>query len=282
MRVQAFSISVERPNERDTMAKRIAFFVYGLAAYVFFLGTFLYAIGFVGNFRIGLWGGLVFVPKSMDVGGDASSLVTALLIDALLLGVFAIQHSVMARRGFKAWWTKIVPQPIERSTFVLAASAALALLFAFWRPIGAPVWATEDPSGTALLVGLSLIGWLTVLVGTFHINHFDLFGLRQVFYALVGREAPAHRFVTPGLYRVVRHPIYLGFVIAFWATPVMTLGHLVFAIATTGYILIAIRFEERDLVREYGQDYERYREQVGMLAPLPRRPELSQRAKMKP
>jgi methanethiol S-methyltransferase len=260
--------------------KRLGFFIYSVAVYAFFLGTFLYAIGFVGNFRLGPWNGLVFVPKSMDLGGEGGPLWAALLVDALLLGVFALQHSGMARRGFKERWTRIVPKPIERSTYVLFASGALALLFAFWRPIGAPVWTIQDPTATTALVIVSLAGWATVLAGTFHINHFDLFGLRQTFYPLIGREPPPHRFVTPGLYRVVRHPIYLGFIIAFWATPVMTVGHLVFAIATTGYIVIAIQLEERDLVHEYGAQYEGYRRRVSMLAPLPKRAPQAERAKM--
>jgi methanethiol S-methyltransferase len=251
--------------------KRIGFFLYGVAAYAFFFGTFLYAIGFVGNF---------LVPKSMDVGGAGSPLWKALLVDALLLGVFAVQHSGMARRGFKERWTRIVPKQIERSTFVLCASGALALLFAFWRPIGAPVWSVSDEVGRAVLVGVSLFGWIIVLAGTFHIDHFDLFGLRQAWCALTGRQPKAPRFVTPGLYRLVRHPIYMGFVIAFWATPVMTIGHLVFALATTGYILVAIQLEERDLVRDHGDDYARYRREVPMLAPIPRRTESSSRAKM--
>ncbi len=253
--------------------KRWMFFAYSVVVYAFFLGVFLYAIGFVGNMQYELWSGVSFVPKSMDVGGEGGSVVTSLVVDALLLGVFAVQHSVMARHGFKQRWTRIVPAVIERSTFVLFASAALALLFAYWRPIGGVVWTVEDRGVRAALVGVSLVGWFTVLIGTFHINHFDLFGLRQTFYALVGREPAPHRFVTPGLYRVVRHPIYLGFVIAFWATPVMTIGHLVFAIATTGYILVGIQLEERDLVRQFGGDYERYRRAVPMLAPLPKRAE---------
>jgi protein-S-isoprenylcysteine O-methyltransferase Ste14 len=260
--------------------KRLLFFAYSVIVYTFFLGTFLYAIGFVGNFHFGPWHGLWLVPKSMDLGGEGAPAGKALVIDALLLAVFALQHSGMARRGFKEKWTKIVPRPIERSTYVLCASGALALLFALWRPIGAPVWATADHTVAIALLVLSLVGWATVLAGTFHISHFDLFGLRQAFHALVGREPPAARFVTPGLYRLVRHPIYMGFVIAFWATPVMTVGHLVFAIATTGYILVAIQLEERDLVREHGRDYERYRREVPMLAPLPKRSDLTERAKM--
>lgn len=249
--------------------KRWAFFAYSIVSYAFFFATFVYAIGFVGNFHLGPWHGLWFVPKSMDVGHEGNGLGAALVIDALLLGVFALQHSGMARRGFKEKWTKIIPKPIERSTYVLFASAALALLFACWRPIGGHVWVIADRDGTIALMVVSLLGWLTVLAATFHINHFDLFGLRQTFLPLLGREVPSTRFRTPGLYRLVRHPIYAGFIIAFWATPVMTVGHLVFAIATTGYILVAIQLEERDLVREHGDKYERYRRNVPMLAPLP-------------
>jgi len=251
--------------------KKLGLFAFGVTAYALFLGTFLYAIGFVGNFA---------VPRSMDVGGVLSPFWQALLVDALLLGVFAIQHSGMARRGFKERWTRIVPREIERSTFVLFASGALALLFAFWRPIGAPVWVVADEVGRAVLIGVSLLGWFIVLIATFHIDHFELFGLRQAWSALAGRQPAARRFVTPGLYRVVRHPIYLGFLIAFWATPVMTAGHLVFALATTGYILVAIRLEERDLVRDHGEDYRRYRREVSMLAPIPKRTATSTRAKM--
>lgn len=258
--------------------KRFVFFSYSLVVYACFLATFLYAIGFVGNIRLEPWLGVELVPRSMDRGGPGGPLWQALLIDALLLAGFALQHSGMARQGFKRWWTRIIPRPIERSTYVLFASGALALLFALWRPIGATVWVTDDRVVTAALIGVSLLGWATVLAGTFHISHFDLFGVRQTFYGLLGRHAPPHRFVTPGLYRVVRHPIYLGFLIAFWATPVMTVGHLVFAIATTGYILIAIQLEERDLVREFGADYQAYRRQVSMLAPVPRRAEASPRA----
>ena len=262
--------------------KRFVFFAYSVLAYTFFLGTFLYAVGFVGNFRFEPWPGWVFVPRSMDLGGEAGPVGQALLVDALLLGLFALQHSGMARRGFKQRWTRVVPPVIERSTYVLFSSAALATLLAFWRPLGFAVWAASDPSVQAALVVASLAGWLTALAATFHIDHFSLFGLRQTWSALRGREVPAHRFVTPGLYRYVRHPLYLGFLVAFWATPVMTLGHLVFALATTGYILVAIQLEERDLVREYGPDYLRYRQQVPMLTPLPRRPEPAPEAKLEP
>jgi protein-S-isoprenylcysteine O-methyltransferase Ste14 len=262
--------------------KRILFFLYGLVAYASFLATILYAAGFVGNLRLHLGDGLVFVPKSMDLGGEGASLTHALLVDALLLGVFALQHSGMARRGFKERWTRIVPKPIERSTYVIASSAALALLFAYWRPIGGAVWSTQHHAVTTLLAVVSGLGWLIALASTFHLHHFELFGLRQVHAALRGRELPSASFRTPGLYRFVRHPLYLGFLIAFWATPVMTLGHLVFAAGTTLYILVAIQLEERDLVRELGPRYERYREQVSMLVPLPKRHELPVQAELEP
>lgn len=251
--------------------RRVAFFVYGIFSYLLFLATFGYAIGFVGNFRIPISEGLVFVPKSMDVGGEASSFGAALAIDLLLLGIFAVQHSVMARQGFKRWWTKIVPREIERSTYVLFASLALIALFVYWRPLGSVVWDLSTSAAVAnTLVGVSLFGWFLVLLGTFLIDHFDLFGLRQAWHALRGTTPSDLEFATPGAYKLVRHPIYLGFIIAFWATPVMTVGHLVFAIATTAYILVAIQFEERDLIGRYGDRYRDYRRRVGMLLPRPR------------
>jgi len=252
----------------QSLARRAAYLVYGVACYAVFFVTFLYAIGFVGGFfgSLGLTGGLF---RSMD-SGRAAGTGQALLVDALLLGLFAVQHSGMARRGFKAAWTRLVPEPIERSTYVLATSLCLALLFWQWRPLGTAVmWDVTGTAAEPALVAVSLAGWLIVLFTTFLINHFDLFGLRQVWYAFRARPYPGLEFRTPALYRAVRHPIYLGFIIAFWATPVMSLGHLVFAVATTGYILVAIQLEERDLVHRFGDTYREYRRGTRMLVPLP-------------
>jgi len=234
-------------------------FLYGLLAYVFFLATFVYAIGFVGNVPL--------LPKTIDSGASAP-LAETLIVNVVLLGLFAVQHSVMARRGFKRWWTRIVPESVERSTFVLAATVVLALLLWQWRPIAEPViWHVEHPIGRVALNLMFWVGWAVLLISTFLINHFELFGLRQVFARLLRQEIPAPEFRTPMFYRHVRHPIYLGFVIAFWSTPHMSAGHLLFAIATTAYIFIGIWFEERDLVEQFGARYRVYREQVGMLIP---------------
>jgi protein-S-isoprenylcysteine O-methyltransferase Ste14 len=231
---------------------------YAALTYVFFLLAFLYAIAFVDD--------LPFAPKTLDSGAQGP-LIPTLLVDALLLGLFAVQHSVMARPAFKRWWTKLVAPPVERATYVLFASAALVVLYAFWRPLLAPVWSTAPgPAATALTV-LSLFGWGIVLVSTFLISHFELFGLTQVYQRIRGAPQQRPEFRTPALYRLVRHPIYLGFIIAFWSTPRMTLGHLIFAVGTLGYILIAIQLEEHDLVGEFGQRYLAYRRQVGMLIP---------------
>jgi methanethiol S-methyltransferase len=239
------------------MVKRIALFTYGVVSYFIFLGTFLYAVGFIGGFG---------VPTRLD-GERQGSLGAALAVDAGLLALFAVQHSVMARRWFKDWWTRIVPPPIERSTYVLFSSVALLLLFALWRPMGVTVWAVTGPAARTTLLALFGFGWALVLLCTFLINHFDLFGLRQVWLFLRGRPYTPVPFATPGPYRLVRHPLYVGWLFAFWMTPVMTLAHLVFAVGTTLYILAAIQFEERDLVREHGHTYEDYRRRVPMLLP---------------
>lgn len=234
--------------------------LYGLVVYLFFIATFVYAIGFVGNMQL--------LPTTIDSGASAAPLAETLLVDLALLGLFAVQHSVMARRGFKRWWTRLIPEAVERSTFVLAATAALALLLWQWRPIAEPVlWSVDDPLGRLFLHGVFWLGWSVLLISTFLINHFELFGLRQVWANLRGQALPAPVFRTPLFYRHVRHPIYLGFVLAFWSTPQMTAGHLLFAAACTGYILIGIWFEERDLVAQFGQRYRVYRQQVGMLLP---------------
>ncbi len=245
------------------MFKRILFFAYGSLSYLIFLGTFLYAICFIGNFG---------VPRTLD-GAARGSVAVALAIDVGLLTLFAVQHSVMARKWFKDWWTRIVPKPLERSTYVLFSSLALILLFWQWRPLGGVVWSVEDRLGRLILLGLFAFGWGLVLVSTFLINHFDLFGLRQVWLYLRGRPYTTLNFGTPGPYRIVRHPLYVGWLFAFWMTPTMTLAHLLFSIATTAYILLAIQFEERDLAREHGESYEAYRRSVPMLIPFTRRPE---------
>jgi protein-S-isoprenylcysteine O-methyltransferase Ste14 len=238
------------------MLKRILIFTYGAASYAIFFATFLYAIAFVGN---------IGVPVSLD-SAAASPLWQALLVDTLLLGAFAVQHSVMARPAFKRWWTRIVPEPAERSTYTLISSLLLIAMFVCWQPIGGVVWSVSDPVGQAVIYGLFGFGWLLVLVSTFLINHFDLFGLRQVWLHLIGREYTPLRFKTPGLYKVVRHPLYLGWFFAFWATPTMTVAHLVFAVLTTAYILIAIQLEERDLVKVH-PEYTDYRKRVPMILP---------------
>jgi methanethiol S-methyltransferase len=237
--------------------KRLLYFAYAATSYLIFLATFLYAIAFVGGFLL---------PRRLD-GPLEGSLLNALAIDLALLAVFAVQHSVMARRWFKERWTRIVPWAIERSTYVLCASLALLLLFWQWRPLGMPIWTIENEVARIALWTLFAAGWSTVLIVTFLINHFDLFGLRQAWLPLLGRPYTPVSFRTPLPYRFVRHPLYFGFLLAFWMTPTMTLAHLVFALATTAYIVLAIQFEERDLVAEHGAAYSEYRKKVPMLLP---------------
>jgi protein-S-isoprenylcysteine O-methyltransferase Ste14 len=232
--------------------------LYGIVAYGVTLVALLYLIGFTGN---------LVVPKSID-SGAIGPVLPSIVIDVLLIGVFAIQHSVMARRWFKERWTRIVSPVIERSTYVLLASVALALMFWQWRPLGGVVWTVHDPVGRAVLYALFASGFALVLISTFLINHFDLFGLRQVWLYLRSKPYTKVKLGTPALYRVIRHPLYAGFLMAFWAAPVMTYAHLLFAIATTAYILLAIQFEERDLIHEYGAWYEEYRRKVPMIVPF--------------
>ncbi|MEM1437771.1 MAG: methanethiol S-methyltransferase [Pseudomonadota bacterium] len=236
--------------------KRVAFLAYGLFSYAVFFASFLYAIGFIGNF---------IVPKSIDSVPEAP-LGTALFINALLLGIFAVQHSVMARPAFKRWWTRIVPPAAERSTYVLFSSLALILLFALWEPMGGVIWSIANPTGQAIAWGLYGLGWVILLYATFAINHFDLFGLRQSWAAFRGREPAPLQFVQPWIYRVVRHPLYVGWLLIVWATPVMTMAHLVFALLATGYILVGIQLEERDLA-DMHPEYRNYKQRVPMLVP---------------
>jgi protein-S-isoprenylcysteine O-methyltransferase Ste14 len=239
------------------MLSRIAAFFYGVACYIVFFASFLYAIGFIGN---------IFVPKSID-SGPQSPFLQALAIDCALLAVFALQHSVMARQWFKKGWTRIVPAVVERSTYVLFSSVALLLLFWKWQPMGGTIWTVQNNIARIALQVSFGFGWLTVLVATFLINHFDLFGLRQVWLYLLGRKYTQLEFRTPALYQIVRHPLYVGWLLVFWSAPVMTATHLVFAIATTAYIFIAIQFEERDLMQLHGE-YAEYRRRVPMILPI--------------
>jgi len=238
------------------------YLLFGVVAYFVFFATFLYLIAFVGN--------LPWVPRTVD-RGPAADFASAIAINLALIAVFGLQHSLMARQGFKRAWTRIVPEPIERSFYVLFASLALILLFAFWRPIPQVVWSVENSIGAALLWGLFALGWLIVLLSTFLISHFELFGLKQVWLNLRGGEATAPQFIQPFLYKIVRHPMYGGFFLAFWATPVMSAGHLLLALGMSVYMLVAIRYEERDMVALFGDDYENYRQTVGMLTPRTRR-----------
>lgn len=238
------------------MTKRVAVFIYGVASYAIFFATFLYAIGFIGN---------LFVPVTID-GAPRLPTLHALLVDAALLGAFAVQHSVMARPGFKRIWTRIVPPAAERSTYVLVASLLLIATFAFWQPLGGTIWRIDNPVGQGVAYALYGLGWVVVLLASFLINHFDLFGLRQSWLYLRGKEYTQLKFGTPWLYKMVRHPLYVGWLLVFWATPTMSVTHLVFAVLTTAYILIAIQLEERDLARIH-PEYSAYRKRVPMLVP---------------
>lgn len=245
-----------------TTIGRTAAVLYGIICYAAFLAAFVYAIGFVSG---------IAVPRTVD-NGVAASLIEALVVNVLLLGAFAVQHSVMARPGFKKQWTRVVPPAIERSTYVLMSSALLGLLFWQWRTIDGIVWHVGPPALRAAIWVVAAAGWVMVIASTFMLSHFELFGLRQVFDAWRQKQTADMHFRTPLLYRLVRHPLMLGFLIAFWAAPTMTAGHLLFAVATTGYILVALHFEERDLVASLGEDYRRYRRDVPMLIPgMPRR-----------
>ncbi|MBI1180663.1 MAG: isoprenylcysteine carboxylmethyltransferase family protein [Alphaproteobacteria bacterium] len=243
---------------------RVLAVLYGILCYVLFFGTFLYAVAFVGNYQID-----GIVPKTID-SGAAGPLVPSIVIDLVLMGIFGLQHSIMARPGFKAAWTRVVPQSIERSTYVLFSNLALILLYWQWRPLTQAIWVAGNPVVHDVLVGVFFAGWVIVLLSSFMIDHFELFGLRQVFHHMRGHAPPSMAFRMVAFYRIVRHPIMLGFIIAFWATPAMTLGHLLFAAVTTLYILVALHFEERDLVAGLGQDYVQYRSRVRMIVPLPK------------
>jgi len=238
---------------------RILALAYGLLAYLIFFGTILYAIAFVT--------GLPVIPKTIDTG-PAGPLAEAIIVNVLLMALFAVQHSVMARKEFKHWWTRVVSPAVERSTFVLLASLALDLLYWQWRPIPEVIWQVDNANLAMALTIVSLLGWVTVFASTFMINHFELFGLHQVANNLVGRDMPKPRFRAPALYKLVRHPIYLGFIIAFWAAPTMTAGHLLFAGVTTAYIFVGILLEERDLTTQFGDEYRRYQQRVAMIMPF--------------
>jgi methanethiol S-methyltransferase len=249
--------SSETPSTTTSMAARTLALGYGAVTYAFFLATFLYAVGFVSQ---------IVVPKTIDTG-TVSSVPRALLVDLVLMSIFAVQHSGMARQGFKKLFARFASPVIERSTYVLTATLSLALLLWQWQPIPDVVWSIETPYLANLAIAGGYLGWLIVLYSTFLISHFELFGLTQVVSHFAGRLAAPVRFKTPGLYRLIRHPIYLGFIIAFWSAPTMTVGHLLFAAVTTAYIFVGIYLEERDLVALFGDEYRRYRARVAMLLP---------------
>lgn len=260
--VLAWSDPTNRPGcsgfTLEVLMSRFGIAVYGVVAYLFFFLTFLYLIGFVEG---------MVVPKGIN-DGDPSNIGLALLVNFALLALFGLQHSIMARPWFKARWTKLIPKAAERSTFVLLASLILIFTMWAWQPITVEIWNVEGSLLGNALMGLSMLGWLLVLAATFNIDHFHLFGLKQVVYHLVSRRMPAPEFVVRGLYHLVRHPLMLGFLIAFWVTPVMTVGHLEFTLVMTGYILIALHYEERDLVNEFGTQYKEYQDRTPMLNPV--------------
>lgn len=257
MRTRSNASTHTAEHRQRSLPTRIAFFAYGTGAYVMFLGVFLYAIGFLGDF---------LTPTRLD-GPLTGSLAAAIAVNLGLLTAFALQHSIMARPGFKRWWTQFVPKEIERSTYVLFSNLAMIALFAWWQPMGGSIWKVDNEIGAGVLYGVYALGWVILLVSTFLINHFDLFGLRQIWLSLTERPHTETGFMTPWFYRWVRHPIYVGWIVIFWATPNMTIAHLLFAVGATGYILVAIQFEERDLIDTFGDRYRRYREQVPALIP---------------
>jgi protein-S-isoprenylcysteine O-methyltransferase Ste14 len=261
MSSQPATLAAALPDQPAALTSRLLTLVYGLIAYAAFFFTITYAIGFVGN-----W----LVPKSID-SGHGGPMLTALLVNSSILLAFVVQHTIMARPAFKRWWTRVIPPAIERSTFVLIASSLLLVLFWQWRPLPQVVWKIDDPLVAGLLQGLSLTGWIIVFASSFMVNHFDLFGLRQTWHHFRARACSPVGFRLVGLYKLVRHPLMLGFLIAFWSAPVMTQGHLLFALLTTGYILVGTRIEERDLVAQHGESYESYRREVPGLLPIPRR-----------
>ena len=244
---------------------RVIALLYGVTCYAMFVATFLYSVGFVGDYPVD---GLISI--TID-SGTPGPLVPSILINLLLLGVFGIQHTVMARPGFKSVWTKVVPKSVERSTYVLLSNLALIFLFWQWQPMPEMVWEVPGVIAYDILAGLFFAGWVFVFISSFMINHFELFGLSQVFYNMSGKEPPSVEFKISGFYKFVRHPIMLGFVIAFWATPAMSQGHLLFAVVTTIYILVALWFEERDLIDSFGAQYAEYRRRVRMIIPVPKR-----------
>ncbi len=251
------AISQDTRRGQGSLTGRLFAFLYGIASYIVFFVTFLYAIGFVEN---------LIVPKTIDTGTVVPA-TEAIIVNLLLMSLFAVQHSVMARRQFKQWWTRFVPHSVERATYVLFASLALALLLWQWRPLPTVVWQIANPQIAIAVMTLSFIGWVIVLTSTFLINHFELFGLHQVANNLTGRSMPTPQFRTPLYYQFVRHPIYLGFVVAFWSAPTMTAGHLLFAAVTTAYIVVGIKLEERDLIDLFGDQYRSYKDRVSMLVP---------------